>query len=234
MPKGKLPQNLKDWVEARRRFRLSHAQVQMARELGMNPKKLGKLANHDQEPWKSPLPRFIEELYLKRFGRKRPEVVVSIEERSRTEDAKRAARKETRRQGAGSGNIETFHLREKAPTGLRAQVARTEASRLGGLLRALVSCCARSTTGDPSPRLRDGWKAPRSEHRRSSPPVGTMPAARRGVRRCSFDGVINSSSADTGAILWQRPGSPVPASSPVRPAVVRELLLRGPHPRSRG
>jgi hypothetical protein len=30
----------------RRKFRLSHAQVQMARELGMNPKKLGKPDNH--------------------------------------------------------------------------------------------------------------------------------------------------------------------------------------------
>jgi hypothetical protein len=42
----KLPRNLQDWVEARSRHRLSHAQVQMARELGMNPRKLGKLDNH--------------------------------------------------------------------------------------------------------------------------------------------------------------------------------------------
>ncbi len=40
------------WIEARECFHLSHAQIQMARELGMNPKKLGKLANHRQEPWK--------------------------------------------------------------------------------------------------------------------------------------------------------------------------------------
>src|SRR5215471_10593474 len=52
-----LPQQDQVWVEARRRFRLSHAQVQMARELGMNPKKLGKLANDRQEPWKAPLPQ---------------------------------------------------------------------------------------------------------------------------------------------------------------------------------
>ena len=38
----------------------------MAREFGMNPAKLGKLDNHKQEPWKLPLPRFIEELYVKR------------------------------------------------------------------------------------------------------------------------------------------------------------------------
>ncbi|MCD4811503.1 hypothetical protein K8R14_02755, partial [bacterium] len=49
------------------------------RELGLNPKKFGKLANHKQEPWKLPLPDFIEELYFKRFKKDRPEVVKSIE-----------------------------------------------------------------------------------------------------------------------------------------------------------
>ena len=52
----------------------------MARELGLNPKKLRSLANHDHERWKSPLPHFIEELYLKRFGREYPEVVMTIGE----------------------------------------------------------------------------------------------------------------------------------------------------------
>jgi len=45
-----LPPKHQAWVEARRRHRLSHAHVQMARELGMNPKKLGSIDNHDQEP----------------------------------------------------------------------------------------------------------------------------------------------------------------------------------------
>lgn len=36
------------WVDARKRFHLSHAHIQMARELGMNPKKLGGKANHKQ------------------------------------------------------------------------------------------------------------------------------------------------------------------------------------------
>jgi hypothetical protein len=52
----------------------------MARELGMNPKKLGKTANHKQEPWKAPLPVFIEQLYFKRFGKTRPDEVRSIEQ----------------------------------------------------------------------------------------------------------------------------------------------------------
>src|SRR5258705_13764034 len=94
----KLSAKLQDWIKARERHRLSHAHVQMARELGMNPRKLGKLDNHDQEPWKAPLPQFIEHLYSKRFGGERPEIVTSIEERACAQNAKKAARKEARRQ----------------------------------------------------------------------------------------------------------------------------------------
>ena len=75
-----IPISLRPWIEARQRFRLSHAHVQMARELGLNPKKFGKLANHHQEPWKRPLPDFIAALYVKRFGKPIPVVVKTIEE----------------------------------------------------------------------------------------------------------------------------------------------------------
>ncbi|MCK7508655.1 MAG: hypothetical protein MZV70_34575 [Desulfobacterales bacterium] len=61
------------WIEAKKKFRLSDTHIQMAKELGMNPKKFGSLANHKQELWKAPLPDFIEDLYYKRFKRKRPE-----------------------------------------------------------------------------------------------------------------------------------------------------------------
>ncbi len=56
----------KKWREAKKKFRLSNMHIQRARELGMNPKKLAGLANHKQEPWKAPLPVFIEvkPLYL--------------------------------------------------------------------------------------------------------------------------------------------------------------------------
>lgn len=50
----------------------------MARELGMNP-------------------AFIEELYLKRFGKERPDVVHTIEERARLEEQKKAAKREAKR-----------------------------------------------------------------------------------------------------------------------------------------
>lgn len=74
MATKKLPQDLKDWLD-----------------------------NHRQEPWKAPLPQFIEHLYFKSFGRERPQVVMSIEDRARAKDAKRAARKEARRRARVEG-----------------------------------------------------------------------------------------------------------------------------------
>ena len=70
-----IPNQLKPWIDARQRFRLSHAHVQMAFELGLNPKKFGKLANHHQEQWKLPLPDFIAKLYATRFGKTAPAAV---------------------------------------------------------------------------------------------------------------------------------------------------------------
>jgi hypothetical protein len=93
---GKAPKALSPrvqaWVEARKRYHLLHAQVQMARELGLNPRKLGKIANDRQEPWKAPLPQFIEHLYLKRFGRERPQVVTPAGEWARPAVAEKATR----------------------------------------------------------------------------------------------------------------------------------------------
>src|SRR5450631_2840722 len=96
--KALIPTNLKPWIDARRRFRLSHAHVQMARELGLNPKKFGKLANHHQEPWKRPLPDFIAALYVKRFGKPIPAVVKSIEAAAPL--AKKRAKKTPNEQGS--------------------------------------------------------------------------------------------------------------------------------------
>jgi hypothetical protein len=89
MSRGRTPGGLQLWIDARKRHRLSHEQVQMARELGLNPRKLGKLDNHRQEPWKLPLPAFIEQLYRKRFGKDRPDVVLPLEDRSRLHEQKK-------------------------------------------------------------------------------------------------------------------------------------------------
>lgn len=93
MSRRRTPERLQVWIDARKRHRLSHAHVQMARELGLNPAKLGKIDNHRQEPWKLPLPEFIEHLYSKRFGKQRPDVVVSIEELARKQEEKKAAKR---------------------------------------------------------------------------------------------------------------------------------------------
>ena len=85
----RIPTKLKPWFEARRRFKLSHAHTQMARELGMDPRKLGSLADGGQEPWKLPLPEFIVECYRKRFGRSEPEHVRSLEEVVQAEEKRR-------------------------------------------------------------------------------------------------------------------------------------------------
>src|SRR5262244_1438519 len=104
--KSFVPANLQLWIEARRKFRLSHAHVQMAFELGLNPKKLGKLDNHHQQPWKLPLPDFIVKLYRKRCGKERPDTVRSIEEMAAAKRAKalaKKARKAMRRQTPDAG-----------------------------------------------------------------------------------------------------------------------------------
>jgi hypothetical protein len=94
----RIPPDLQPWIDARKRFHLSDAQVQMARELGLNPKKFGGLANHRQESWKLPLPHYIEKLYFKHFGKQKPDIVISIEERVRQMAAKKLARREAKRE----------------------------------------------------------------------------------------------------------------------------------------
>jgi hypothetical protein len=68
----------------------------MARELGMNPRKPGSLANEGQEPWKRPLPEFIAECYRKRFGRSWPQHVRSLEEVVQTKETRRKEQKASR------------------------------------------------------------------------------------------------------------------------------------------
>lgn len=99
--KKKIPEKFKKWIEVRKRFHLSHAHIQMARELGMNPKKFGGLANEKQEPWKLPLPQFIEENYNKRFHKTRPDRVISIEERIKEIEKKKAIKREFKLKNKG-------------------------------------------------------------------------------------------------------------------------------------
>ena len=65
----------------------------MARELGLNPRKFGSLANEQQEPWKRPLAEFIAYCYCKRFGRTTPENVQSLEDVVKRAEARRSERR---------------------------------------------------------------------------------------------------------------------------------------------
>jgi hypothetical protein len=99
-----IPQKLQPWFDARQRFRLTHAEVQMGRELGMNPKKLGSLANERQEPWKTPPREFIAACYRKSFGRDAPQDVRSLEEVVAGEQDRRARRQEKKQSLAKHGS----------------------------------------------------------------------------------------------------------------------------------
>ena len=85
---------LEKWMVAQKRHRLSDKQVQMARELGLNPDKLGKIDNHRQESWKAPLPQFIESIYFKRFKREEPETVKPLKQIMAEMEAKKKRQKE--------------------------------------------------------------------------------------------------------------------------------------------
>ncbi len=94
--KKKIPEKYQRWIDARKRYHLSHAHIQMARELGMNPKKFGGLANIKQEPWKLPLPDFIEEIYFKHFKKNQPDNVRSIEQMVKDYNRKKEERRDRR------------------------------------------------------------------------------------------------------------------------------------------
>jgi hypothetical protein len=83
---AKLNKQELEWLEARQRFTLTHAQVQMARELELIPRKLGKLTD-------SPVSVFIECQYREQFGRPAPRLVTSIEDRAKQEQRDNALEK---------------------------------------------------------------------------------------------------------------------------------------------
>jgi hypothetical protein len=68
MAKKRRAHDEEPWMNARKICRLTDRQVEMARALGMNPKKLPGLRPSAQQRWKLPVGEFIEELHRKRFG----------------------------------------------------------------------------------------------------------------------------------------------------------------------
>ena len=84
---------IEKWIVAQKRHRLSDTHVQMARELGLNPDKLGKIDNHRQESWKAPLPEFIEEIFYKRFKKERPDIVKPLKQILKEQEIKTKTKK---------------------------------------------------------------------------------------------------------------------------------------------
>lgn len=69
----------------------------MARELGMNPRRLERIDDHREKEWKVPLPEYIENQYLKRFGKEQPDSDLSVEDRVRQAEAKKSAKRQEKR-----------------------------------------------------------------------------------------------------------------------------------------
>jgi hypothetical protein len=209
--KKRLPDKLQAWVEARKKFHLSHAEVQMARELGMNPKKLGGMANQGQEPWKMPLSRFIEHLYHERFGRDRPDVVVPIEQVSRRQEQKKAARREAKKlraaQDAGGrpSGTELERLLDRYVRLKRALVGYTQRN-----FRQAIVTEARRLSSDGVITDAEVMRATEKQLHRGPEAIDSFIAAHRGLSgadrvlvrswKDGFDGIFRSESRD-GRVL---------------------------------
>ena len=71
MVKSKRQGSNKDrqWVEAKRRCRLSREDIRTARELGLNPRSLIKNIPSPTQQWKLPVKQWIHELYEEKIGK---------------------------------------------------------------------------------------------------------------------------------------------------------------------
>lgn len=98
---------LEKWIVAQKKHHLSDKHVQMGRELGLNPDKLGKIDNHKQETWKAPLPQFIEEIYHKRFKRETPETVNPLKQIMAEQEKKKKERKKAKEERRKLQNEDT-------------------------------------------------------------------------------------------------------------------------------
>ena len=57
-----------EWKEAKKRCRLNAETVQMAKNLGLNPKSLIKNIPNKSQSWKKPVYLWIREMYEERYG----------------------------------------------------------------------------------------------------------------------------------------------------------------------
>ena len=88
-----MSRNIEERVDAKRKFKLSDKHIQMARELGLNPRKFGSLDNNKQQPWKAPLKDFIERIYYKHFKKDEPDVIKPLEQIIQEKNIKKEEKK---------------------------------------------------------------------------------------------------------------------------------------------
>ena len=109
----RIPPKLQPWFDVRRELGLSNASIQMARELGMNPRKLGRLVPSTSQQWKASLPEFIAHCYEKSHGRRTPETIRSLEQIIK-DDAKRKEAKRERKALKNNSGIQSISGKESA------------------------------------------------------------------------------------------------------------------------
>lgn len=95
------------WVRVKRQGALTDAHVQMARELGMNPRRLIESQSKTQGLTQKPLGQCIEGLYFKRFKRPLPDAVAPL--RQLLHDARARERAETHERRGRKRQAEIDH-----------------------------------------------------------------------------------------------------------------------------
>ena len=103
----KASDELLKWVKVKRQCGLADAHVQMARELGMNPTRLIESVSTTRGLTQLPLSRRIENLYLKRLKKPRPDFVLPI--RQALHDARAKERAEARERRRRKRQAEIDH-----------------------------------------------------------------------------------------------------------------------------
>jgi len=64
------------WIEAKKRCRLNAATIQMAKEMGLNPKSLIKNIPNKKQQWKAPVQAWIQDMYEDKFGEERLKEII--------------------------------------------------------------------------------------------------------------------------------------------------------------
>ena len=105
----KVSVELERWHQLKRLRGLTDMQVQMARELGMKPKRLLEADSPEQEP----LARRIESLYLKRFRKPLPDSVVPLQQalhEARVQERAEARERRRKKRQADRDHLEAMRV----------------------------------------------------------------------------------------------------------------------------